>query len=510
MKQKNGEITIDLTALAPEDREIIRAHLARVQKFANDIPAIRSDKPAAADKLVSSFMSTQASVFAESEIIANKVRSGKVTLLPVGPHSTDAHYIQEKIGGIYTRLEIKSIIQGDASAVDKEIANAEVQHRDRLNDENGKPTWHKTTVVIGNPENPWPFSRMLDLEGAANDRAKLINEAETRIDRLLLGSMQHTKEIKREADPEFTKKLIAAEARSKKIETEPLTPIKRGPVVDASKHFESFSESSSKFLPSSGAQRPKISSNESNSTRLNKLRARKPHQQPKVQEPLTPISKMEKDREKARSKVIEKVSPLSPDSRINRKVLVTEQVTVICQHRGMVFVLDRQANKFTAHIKVKGEARPENKAKRERIHWDLSTNLVRQWRKSADPDGNSPLHLAILKEEIGLVKFFARPNMIDHRNSIGDLPIHLASKSNNPAMLMILLEKQCTVDIVDAQGNTPLHLACNLGNVEIIKILLESGANLDVKNKSSETPRSIIESSDNINLKEYLETRRIR
>lgn len=516
-------ITIDLSKLAPEDRQIVYAQLLRAQKFATDIPSIRKVKPDVADKLITSFNSKQSSVFAESEIIADKVNKGNVTLITVSPHSTDAFYIQDKIGGIYSRLEIKSIIQDDASAVDREINNAEVQHRDRLNDEEDKPTWHKTTIVVGSPDNPWPFSHMAALKSALNDRILLLSTAETRIDKLLLGSLQPSKVIMRAATSSVQEMLKEAEKRSAKIESNPLTPIKRDVAPSAAKSTVSAPNvSKASVAPSEqksvGAKQgaavlhkkgdssiPSTDSVKGNSKQgevLSRLRARKPEQLPKQEAPLTPISKIERDREDTRAKVIKKVSELSPDTRVERKMLVTEQITVICPHLNLTFVLNRQANKFTAHFK--GDPKPQNQAKRERKHWNLSTALLREWRKSANAEGNNPLHLAILKEDLGLIMFFVRENMVKTPNNVGDLPMHLAAKATNPEILRLLIEKGARVDVEDRQKNTPLHLACSAENVESVRILVQSGANLDKENASKQTPRSIIESSKNPKLKECL------
>ena len=474
-----------------------------------------------AEKLVTAFNSTQASVYAESELIAKKVRFGKVKLLSVGAHSTDAHYVQIKLGGIYTRLEIKSITQNEASAVDREITNAEAQHRDRLNDEQNKPTWHKTTVVIGNPDNPWPFSRLSDLEEAKKDRTKLLHEAETRVDRLLLGSMQSNKEMKREPNAEFKKKLIDAEARIKAVETQPLTPVKKGPASSGSRSSQSSSvvaiSSSASSNVSLSAGTSKLSSSASDAKSSSKvaaapvrtgpmLRSRKAGPVNTSPDPVSPNTQAQKirydARADARAKVTDKVSPLDQASRVARRVLVTEQITVVCPHLDMTFVLNRRANKFAGHIK--GDPKPADMIKHERQHWDKKDLSERKWRTSADPNGNNPLHLAILNGDLGMVKFFMRPNLVNTPNNKGELPIHFAASSKDPQVLRVFIEKKCDIDVLDLRGNTPLHHACLAGNIDNTKELIQAGASFVIENNSKQTAQSIIEKSDNNALKECL------
>ncbi len=108
---------INVSKLSQPDRDVVEEQLKRYQKYITDLGLIRSKHPDIADNLTNSIGSKQAAVFAESEIIAQKIRKGTVTMLSTSSKSTDAFYIQEKIGGIYVRLEIKSNTRKGAATI---------------------------------------------------------------------------------------------------------------------------------------------------------------------------------------------------------------------------------------------------------------------------------------------------------------------------------------------------------------------------------------------------------
>ena len=481
--QQNSEpdvISIDLSQLNDADRRIMRQCLLRSQRFAADVARIREINPTVADNLVKSYHSKQAAVFAESELIAAKINKGKIQLLAVSAGSTDAFYIQEKIGGIYVRQEIKSVTQKEASAIDQEIMNAEVQHKDRLNEEQDKPTWHKTMIVIGNDNNPWPCRTLEDLARVKNNRPALLALALHRIQKLQMGSIKPSKIIVRQLESHVVDKLSAAEeAQQKKlgITADPLlTPTKR-PLPPP---------------PPAASQGMQL------------RHGRSAQGQPKPA-PLTPNRALVKRREEEYVKIMAESKEMSPKTRRHRKLLVTEQITVGCSHLNLIFVLDRNLDKFTAHFK--DDPKPAGAVKRPRQHWDNLGGFRSKYRYSADPDGNSPLHLAINQQRLDLVEFFSKPDFCEIANKKGDFPLHLAVKQGSSAIVKLLVQVATTsLDRLDSKGNTALHLACLEENVDIVKQLLDSGADADKPNKAGQTPRAILKASSNPDLHKLLDS----
>ena len=87
---------MDLSGLDDSDQAIIEKNLDRLQQFIRDIADIRKANPAVADHLMQSLSSKQSAVFAESEVIASRIRRGQVEMLTVSPTSSDSYYLQEK------------------------------------------------------------------------------------------------------------------------------------------------------------------------------------------------------------------------------------------------------------------------------------------------------------------------------------------------------------------------------------------------------------------------------
>jgi hypothetical protein len=508
---------VDISQLGQSDRVVVYDHLDRVEQFAIDIATIRGPDAVEANKLVAdnlvkSFKSRQAAVFAESEIIAQRVRRGNVKLLEISSISTDAYYIQEKIGGIYVRLEIKSVTQATAAAVDKEIINAEAQHRDRLHDEKGKPTWHKTTIVIGNDNNPWPCRNMNDFELFKENPEQLQAIAEHRLQKLVMGSIKPSKELERQPSRVIMRQLREADSVQTNLEqlllpegNEKLlavtsnvvtTPLKRPlpPDPPATPDKVQLSGHKAKFLasPYSDASTPKRPLPPGPSSHAALPATKQPMQLrfgrtaravSKIT-PNSPISQRLISRKQELKALAEENIKLSVETRIKRRLLVTEQVTVICPHLNLTFVLNRGADKFVA--RVKGVAKPLGQAKRERKHWDVPAAFRKHWRDSANQEGNTPLHLAVKELKEDLVKFYIKNRLMDVANNEGDFPIHVAITMGNKDIVKLIAMGTNKIDVHNKDGLTALQLAHSHGNTEIVKILIQSGASKDVPSEKKE------------------------
>lgn len=178
MKKHNHpdiEITHDISDYDAETAKALSEIGGYIQQFFTDHKIIYKVNKTVAARLLKDFDSRNRAVSAEVHIIAEKASKPNIEVKEISVTSSDAYYLQLKIGGIYVRQEIKSVIREGAADIDSEIINAESQHKSRLNDENeDEPTWHKTTIVIGSEENPWPFSTMEDFEKFQKDNDKVL------------------------------------------------------------------------------------------------------------------------------------------------------------------------------------------------------------------------------------------------------------------------------------------------------------------------------------------------
>ena len=99
--------------------------------------------------------------------------------------------------------------------------------------------------------------------------------------------------------------------------------------------------------------------------------------------------------------------------------------------------------------------------------------------------GHTPLHLAIFKCNLEIVKLLLKHNTDPNRmNMKGDTPLYLAVSKGHIGIVKDLLNNGAEVD-KKTNGVTPFLNVLNLEQIDIAKILLKHGANVDVIINSS-------------------------
>ncbi|XXG73318.1 hypothetical protein AAC387_Pa07g2259 [Persea americana] len=129
------------------------------------------------------------------------------------------------------------------------------------------------------------------------------------------------------------------------------------------------------------------------------------------------------------------------------------------------------------------------------------------------PDGPTPLHGAVLRGHLYVVKVLIQelPSLIKQRDSCSNLPLHYAASLGNLEMVRVLLQSDMsTAYIMDKDGRSPLLVAANNGHVGVIKVLIrfcpdsvevadEKGRNVlhvAVKSRKLEVMKYILKSVD--------------
>lgn len=92
---------------------------------------------------------------------------------------------------------------------------------------------------------------------------------------------------------------------------------------------------------------------------------------------------------------------------------------------------------------------------------------------------NAVIH-ACINNDIDILKLLLEGNLYDDKRSF--VPIIVAAVlSENPELLSYILSlKRYDINAKDKQGLAPLHHACSLGNVAMIELLAEAGCNINL------------------------------
>lgn len=109
---------------------------------------------------------------------------------------------------------------------------------------------------------------------------------------------------------------------------------------------------------------------------------------------------------------------------------------------------------------------------------------------ASDAKGYTPLHLAIQKERWDIVRSLVEAGSdIFARALNGDTPAELVLRKNEEAVRALFISQ--IIHAQDSLGNTALHYAAKESDVAVIDILLELGALKTVRNVAGENPADI-------------------
>ncbi|CAH1712143.1 unnamed protein product [Chironomus riparius] len=108
--------------------------------------------------------------------------------------------------------------------------------------------------------------------------------------------------------------------------------------------------------------------------------------------------------------------------------------------------------------------------------------------KSKNEIDQNALHIAINLGYISLIKVFIKFGVdINETDAFGSSPLHLAVQRNNLAILKELLDSNKSINMneFDDNGQTPLNLSVLNNNLEIAKMLISHGGNVTKKNPTN-------------------------
>jgi ankyrin repeat protein len=113
-----------------------------------------------------------------------------------------------------------------------------------------------------------------------------------------------------------------------------------------------------------------------------------------------------------------------------------------------------------------------------------------------DKQGRTPLHWAVDKGYLRMVKFFTENRLpLNTQDFDGCAPIHIAinaihktlpEKEEECREILSYLASKVDINVSDINGVSALHLASELGDLESIRVLIQNGAWVNIKDQQGE------------------------
>ncbi|XP_016142825.1 B-cell lymphoma 3 protein homolog isoform X2 [Sinocyclocheilus grahami] len=115
-----------------------------------------------------------------------------------------------------------------------------------------------------------------------------------------------------------------------------------------------------------------------------------------------------------------------------------------------------------------------------------------------DEDGDTPLHIAVVKENYQLVSWLIEIYRRAHKdldifNNLRQTPLHLAVITHQPILVKALLDAGADPGALDRYGQTALHLCCEHREVDCLSVILRHypqnpSPHLEIRNYEGLTP----------------------
>ncbi len=125
--------------------------------------------------------------------------------------------------------------------------------------------------------------------------------------------------------------------------------------------------------------------------------------------------------------------------------------------------------------------------------WDTAANFLLEQPDISldikDEQGNTPLHRAIVKNQVEIVEQLLKKGASRHtQNEQGLNALDLATKNQRLEITKQLLKQGSRVNEIGPDGKTALHHAAAGQRADIVSLLIEAGANTTIKDNQGKKP----------------------
>lgn len=112
------------------------------------------------------------------------------------------------------------------------------------------------------------------------------------------------------------------------------------------------------------------------------------------------------------------------------------------------------------------------------------------WLVACEPVKRTELHEAVRAGDAAKVRqlLAQSPSLVNERDLLGDMPLHVAAQMGNMALAELLLSAKADVNAKAHAGWTALHWAAYWSNTRMAELLLRNKADVNARNSIGYTP----------------------
>lgn len=114
------------------------------------------------------------------------------------------------------------------------------------------------------------------------------------------------------------------------------------------------------------------------------------------------------------------------------------------------------------------------------VYYDLKTLYIPDLSYKLE---KAPIHYAVIIGNIDIVvELLRRGARLHSRDKYGQVPLHIAVQKGDIEIVRLVLDEE-SLNAIDSDGYTPLTASCITGDLEIVELLISSGAKVDYQSK---------------------------